>query len=945
LRASGPRRVPIRLVLASCILSVAALTIAFLAVQRYEWVTGTLLRDELNADLDLARSVAAGLDRYMAGRLRLIEALARELGAGGGLEGPPLDSWLARARTLDPAFRALTVVDTTGVGRAGSAAGLRLDDREWFRRAITGSGQPSFEVVISRTVGLPTVAVAAPVRLPTGRLIGVLVGGLDLAEMRQSVREALPGFRDRLVVVDARGRILSHWSPEWEAEARDLSSESVFQAAQHQSEGIVEYLSLFTNQTKWGAYVKVPLTGWVVWASRGPELSAARLRSLLRDLAFASLAAIILAGVAAVAVSALLSRPLGQLVEAARDVAARRFEAGTLLLRRRSRIREFDDLLTGFRDMAEHLQTQYENLEARVAERTRELEHSTREAETAAALLRIQEEIRRGYGELAALLNSLDRSHILEEATKKIAASLHAPLAAVYLTEDGSGDLRLKTYSGVDAGLVDAALLGAAGFPAEVARQRVAVVVSLPHHGERLVLRTGMGTIPVAAVAGFPLMYQDRLVGVLMVALLEAITDIMRSFLEDAARQLSVALNNAGLFESVRYQSQQLEQLNTELKRASEIKSEFLASMSHELRTPLNSIIGFTELLLSSAKEPLTERQRTSLDKVLKSGKHLLSLINDVLDLSKIEAGQMEVRAESVALGPLIRQCLEVVEPQAQAKGLRLQGVGLETAPTVVQDRRKVEQILLNLLSNAVKFTASGSVDVRIGPPHEGAVTVSVADTGIGLRAEHFEEIFEAFHQVDASETRAAGGTGLGLPISRRLADLMGGSLTVESAQGQGSVFTLRLPLRYADGQEASDIGRSLRAGARARRVLVIDDDQDTVDLIRHALAEEGFAVEWAANAAAGLRHVRTRPPTLILLDIILQGHHDGWDLLASLKGDPATHDIPVVIHSVIDNPQRARQLEADGVLVKPASADTLRVLLHRLLPSDSSTPEETAPA
>jgi len=216
--------------------------------------------------------------------------------------------------------------------------------------------------------------------------------------------------------------------------------------------------------------------------------------------------------------------------------------------------------------------------------------------------------------------------------------------------------------------------------------------------------------------------------------------------------------------------------------------------MSHELRTPLNAIIGFTEVLLASPRDPVSPRQRVALEKVHHSGKHLLGLINDILDLSKVEAGRMEARPARFALASLLRQSLEAVEPLAQRKELACRGIGLEEAPELVQDAAKVKQIVLNLLSNAVKFTKQGVVELcveRAGTEH---VSISITDTGVGIAPEDLGMVFEPFRQVEAT-AREVGGTGLGLAISRKLAELMGGTLEVQSTPGKGSTFTLRLPI------------------------------------------------------------------------------------------------------------------------------------------------------
>jgi len=819
--AIGSRRLSIQTVLIACFLLVAAAPIAFISVQRYVWTTREHVREDLEGDLDLARAVAAGLDRFLRARVHFINTLAEELAERGLHDVSTLTKDLDIARRRHPAFRTFLIADREGVARVFSPpadeqgrpnVGRRYGDRAWFQGALKSPPEPSYDVVLGRAQGgRPTVAVAAPVRPGSGQVIGVVAGGVDLDELRQSVHVADRTHSVHLVVVDSGGRVVVHSSREWEAEARDLSSQEVFRTAQRLGEGTVQYVSLFSGDTRWGSYVKIPSTGWVVWVSRGPEALQPTIRSLVRDLLLSALVGIVIAAGAAMVAGHSLARPIHALANATREVAARRFqEADRLLPQRSSRIREFDQLLAGFREMAESVGAQYDELETKVAQRTRTLEDREREARATAALLRVQEEIQRGYGELAALLNSLDRSHVLQEGTKKIAASLHAPLAAVYLTEDGPAGLRLKTYAAVDAGGLDTSLLSPTGLPAEVVRRGEPVTVGLLEGSEPLRLQTGVGVVEVAAIAGWPLIWESRPVGALVVATLEPLAEHVRGFLDNAARQLSVALANAALYESIRYQSQQAEQLNAELQRASEVKSQFLASMSHELRTPLNAIIGFTDVLLMSARDPLSDRQRTALEKVRESGKHLLGLINDVLDLSKIESGRVDIRPERVGLASLINECLAAVEPQVQSKGLSLRAVGLEGAPELVQDRARVKQILLNLLANAVKFTPAGSVEVRVEPERDGMVAFAVADTGIGIRPEHLEAIFDEFRQVDSAEARAAGGTGLGLAISRRLARLLDGTLTVESVPGVGSTFTLLVPARLpaAEPPAASVVAR-----------------------------------------------------------------------------------------------------------------------------------------
>jgi signal transduction histidine kinase/CheY-like chemotaxis protein/HAMP domain-containing protein len=942
------RRISIRGALMVCFVLIAALAVLVTCGHRYYWLTTELERDEQIEDLQLARAVALSLDRFMTARRHLIATLATEVSTLGRRDTGQLTALIETARRRELGFTSIGILDSRGIALAyspvvdetGAAiAGRSFADRQYFIEAARLETRPSYDVVISRIARRPAVAMAAPIRGTDGKFVGIVSGGIDLAVLRSATRDIDAEDADRLVVVDARGRVIAHSSPQWEAEARDLSREAVFLAARRAAEGTTAYQSEFSGTTRRAAFVRVPSTGWVVWASRGPELRAARLRSLVRSLLFSGVASLVAAAAASVFLSKLLTRPLRSLADSTRHIAQGDLTRADALPRQRTSVREFAELDAGFRTMAEALQAQHQVLEGKVAERTRALEDAARAAEATSARLRAQEEIRRGYGELAALLNSLDQSHILNEGIRKIAASLRAPVAAVYLTDNGPESLRLKTHWALDTSALDSGLLVPGGLPTRVAENLEPVIVDGPLGADGLRLRTGVGELRVAAVAGYPLRYQERFLGVLIVALVAAPDEDIKSFLESAAGQLSVALNNAGLFEAVRYGSQRMEELNAALQRASQAKSQFLSSMSHELRTPLNGIIGFTDVLLMPGRDPLTERQRTALGKVASSGRHLLGLINQILDLSKIEAGRLEVRVQAFALPPLVAECLATVEPQAQAKALALRAVGVVEAPELLQDRDKLKQILVNLLSNAVKFTAAGHVELRVATDGDSHITLAVADTGAGVPPEQQTAIFEEFHQVDGAGSER--GTGLGLAISRRLAALIGGTLTVHSAPGQGSVFTLRVPQRLVPRPDRPRFVPSAVVPG-GTRVLVIEDDQNALEIIREAVADQPITVEWAASARSGLERARSMRPDGIVLDVMLQDGDDGWQVLERLKGDPATRDIPVVLHSVIDNPDRARRLGAEGVLPKPADPATIAAMMRRFRAAAPTAPSGT---
>ncbi len=388
-----------------------------------------------------------------------------------------------------------------------------------------------------------------------------------------------------------------------------------------------------------------------------------------------------------------------------------------------------------------------------------------------------------------------------------------------------------------------------------------------------------------------------------------------------------------------------LQAAKEEAEQASRTKSEFLANMSHELRTPMNAIIGFTRLIMRRCKDLLPERQYGNLEKILASANHLLGLINDVLDLSKIEAGRMDVRPLEFVLEPLLDQCLRTVEPMVRSGRVQLIKEIERGLPPLFSDQDKLRQILINLLSNAAKFTEAGSITVDVRRRDQD-IAITVADTGIGIPLDQLELVFEEFRQVDSSSTRQYGGTGLGLSISRRLARLLGGDITLQSEPGAGSRFTLGLPIRYggvlpgapedesiaaAPSEELEPIAREVRSGG-GRLVLAVDDDPDVVLLLKENLADAGYRVIGASNGAEGLRLARELKPSAITLDIVMPDT-DGWQVLHGLKADPSTRDIPVLLLSVVDQKDLGYRLGAADYLMKPFERDDLLAALQRVAP------------
>jgi PAS domain S-box-containing protein len=370
-----------------------------------------------------------------------------------------------------------------------------------------------------------------------------------------------------------------------------------------------------------------------------------------------------------------------------------------------------------------------------------------------------------------------------------------------------------------------------------------------------------------------------------------------------------------------------LEAAKEAAERANLAKSDFLAKMSHELRTPLNSIIGFSEILEDESVGPLTDKQRRYISNVLVSGRNLLQLINDILDLSKVEAGRMELVPSRFEVPPALEQVRAIVAALADRKHLTVDLDAPASLPLLHADQAKFKQIMYNLLGNAIKFTPDGgrvTVSARvIHPTGNGTagecLEVAVADTGIGIAAEHLGRIFGEFEQVNADPTHGQEGTGLGLALTSKLVELHGGRISVESELGRGSTFRFSLPLAPPPVRAAEAAHSPPDAGADPARplVLVIDNDRDARALIAHYLTEAGYRVECAADGGEAIRLAEALRPDAITLDILLPDR-DGLLILAELKSSPETRDIPVVVVSVTDRHELGFSLGAAGWLVKP---------------------------
>jgi len=368
----------------------------------------------------------------------------------------------------------------------------------------------------------------------------------------------------------------------------------------------------------------------------------------------------------------------------------------------------------------------------------------------------------------------------------------------------------------------------------------------------------------------------------------------------------------------------QLEESNTSLQAATRHKSAFLANMSHELRTPLNSIIGFSELLVDGSPGQFDQATHNRfLQQILTSGRHLLALINDILDLSKVEAGQMELRLQTVSVTEVVDQVVKTLEPLAANKSIEIK-VDVATAGDITADAGKLKQMLLNLGSNAIKFTPDGGRVTIAARRSLNSVEFSVTDTGIGIAEADLPLIFKEFHQLDAGPGRRQDGTGLGLALTKRFALLHGGDVHVQSDIEHGSTFTLILPISpAANALKKPELAASLNGHGSGPLILIVEDDMAAAELLNRQLAGAGYRTEVARTGAEALIKARELRPVAITLDIILPDL-DGWEVISRIKGDPATSSVPIIVVSVVDNPEIGVALGAIDYFVKPVDGEEL---------------------
>ena len=762
-------------------------------------------------------------------------------------------------------------------------------------------------------------------------IIGILIARIDLERTIYALllNRTGMGQTGETLIVNKQGFALNElrWHEHAPLQLHILAQPAV--NASQGNTGIIE-ADDYRPEPVLAAYTYIPRMQWGLVAKQDLAESYQPIAAMLRQIISLVSVSIVVVFALAVVVANSISRPITQMRETSKHIAD-----GNMAMRYTLAGRD------EFSDLAQSLNSMTSALAARIT------------IQNAGALL-------------ADILVQVDSMAEFQQVLPRHLLHVSESQVAVLYTLDSSGERFQPTFSiGADsAALRHCSATSYEGEIGHALQQNAIVYIADIPDDTVLSFPTISGNMRPKAIVSIPVLVSERIEAVISLSSVRNYTPEQREILQqswvgintkyanlqaaDTVKLLAQELNTKNQelrvqAEELKVQSAELQQQNGELERrsrqiaeANRLKSEFLSNMSHELRTPLNSVIALSRVLMLQSKQALSEEEFSYLEIIARNGKHLLELINNILDISKIEAGKVEVASNTFAVQEVVHSVVESLEPLAADKGFHLHVALPDNLPLLFSDNGKVRQILQNLVGNAVKFTKQGFVKIR-GRVAANHLLIIVQDSGIGIPDEALSQIFEEFRQVDGSTSRHYEGTGLGLSIALRHARLLGGDIQVESVLGQGSVFTLTLPLTpgvaaLPEIAVVPGLEPDLPADASALPlVLVVDDSPRMVEMLSEYLREDGYHVIGANSGKEALDLARRHHPLAITLDIVMPDM-DGWETLQHLKEDAETADIPVIVVSITDDRDTAYALGAVGYVSKPVLHDDLVREIYRFV-------------
>jgi len=714
---------------------------------------------------------------------------------------------------------------------------------------------------------------------------------------------------------------------------------------------------------------------WYVIADMSEEEALAPVTQLNNAIFSISFSLIVIGLVISIIISRSISKPINDLSKGVSEI-----KSGNLDYQLNITTGDEIGLFANeFNDMSDKLKRLYSGLELKVEERTKEITDANKmleaEIEKHTAIekkLKSKQVMDAAYSKILTISNkTIDIDTLLDQGLTNLMKYTDSPLGVVYIFDPQRNILVPKITRGAMNSVSDREFLMGEGIPGDTAqRKTMAVVTDIP---EDTVFRMESGlceSLPTTIVST-PMIFKDMLLGVIITCHTGNITQDKLDFIPRVVDQFAVSVNNANSFTQMQVMAAQmknqrdgLEIQSKQLEAASKTKSEFLANMSHELRTPLNSIIGFSEVLHDQTFGPVNDKQLKYINNVLISGKHLLQLINDILDLSKVEAGKVELIYEDFELLRAIYEVKTLIVSIASKKNISIE-INIEPQITTLHaDIGKIKQILFNLLSNAIKFSSEHSVVTVDVVRIEDMAQISVTDTGIGISKEDQKKLFKTFVQIDSTASRQYEGTGLGLALVRQFSQLHGGNAWVESEPGKGSTFIFTIPIAGKKNIEDTDNNtkneNETKESVTAHEpkitstiekiknitmpdifspedgtgdeplILVVEDDKNSNELLTNTLTDAGYRTISAYMGTEAVAIAKKMQPFAITLDIMLPDIN-GWDVMKCLKSDPLTKNIPVIVISMIDEKECFYSSGIFDYLTKPVDKDILLSALNDL--------------